>query len=72
MVTMWPRSSVLILSIIDASVVDLPEPVGPVTRMRPRGFLHSSGDDRRQPELLEARILNGIEAERAGDRTPAA
>jgi len=25
------------LSMIDASVVDLPEPVGPVTRMRPRG-----------------------------------
>ncbi len=34
---MWPRRSRLILSIIAASVVLLPEPVGPVTRTRPRG-----------------------------------
>jgi hypothetical protein len=32
----------LILSIIDASVVDLPEPVGPVTSTRPRGLEVSS------------------------------
>ena len=36
-VMMWPFHSRLILSIIAASVVDLPDPVGPVTRMRPRG-----------------------------------
>ena len=35
---MWPFRSRLILSIIAASVVDLPEPVGPVTSTRPRGF----------------------------------
>ena len=33
------RVSLLILSIIAASVVDLPEPVGPVTSTRPRGFV---------------------------------
>ena len=41
MVTMCSARSRLILSIIAASVVDLPEPVGPVTRIRPRGFSHS-------------------------------
>ena len=35
------RSS-LIMSIIAASVVDLPEPVGPVTSTNPRGFLANS------------------------------
>ena len=39
-------ASRLISSMIEASVVDLPEPVGPVTRTRPRG-LHG--------ELVEAR-----------------
>ena len=33
--------SVLILSIMAASVVDLPEPVGPVTSTSPRGLSHS-------------------------------
>ena len=36
MVMMCPRRLRLILSIIAASVVDLPEPVGPVTSTRPR------------------------------------
>ena len=36
-VRMCSRRSVLILSIIAASVVDLPLPVGPVTSTRPRG-----------------------------------
>ena len=35
---MWSSRSSLITSIIAASVVDLPEPVGPVTRTKPRGF----------------------------------
>ena len=35
MVMMWQARLVLIWSIIEASVVDLPEPVGPVTRTRP-------------------------------------
>ena len=37
----------LILSIIAASVVDLPEPVGPVTSTSPRGFSAIFGDRRR-------------------------
>ena len=40
MVRMCSERSRLILSIIAASVVDFPEPVGPVTRIRPRGFSH--------------------------------
>ena len=36
-VRMWSCRSALILSIIAASVVDLPLPVGPVTSTRPRG-----------------------------------
>ena len=43
----------LMTSISDASVVDLPEPVGPVTSTSPRGLLREVGDDRRQPERLE-------------------
>ncbi|EER59291.1 hypothetical protein AcdelDRAFT_3137 [Acidovorax delafieldii 2AN] len=35
-VRMWPVSWLLRLSIIDASVVLLPEPVAPTTRIRPR------------------------------------
>ena len=35
---MWSWRSALITSIIAASVVLLPEPVGPVTRTKPRGF----------------------------------
>jgi hypothetical protein len=34
---MWTIAVLLIQSIIVASVVVLPEPVGPVTRTRPRG-----------------------------------
>ena len=39
-VRMWPFSRTLRSSIIAASVVDLPEPVLPVTRMRPLLTLH--------------------------------
>ena len=48
-------------------MVDLPEPVGPVTRIRPRGFSHELRDDRRQAELLEGLDLERDRAERAGD-----
>ena len=37
MVRMWPYSFSLTWFTIAASVVDLPEPVGPVTRISPRG-----------------------------------
>src|SRR6267142_4115807 len=55
MVTMWPLSSLLILSIIAARVVDLPEPVGPVTRIRPRGLSHrpdTTSGSPRSPKLF--------------------
>ena len=68
MVMMCSCRSRLILSIIAASVVDLPEPVGPVTSTRPRGFSQSSLDDRRQPELAEAEDLVGDLPEDGGDR----
>lgn len=38
MVMMWLARSWFILSITAASVVDLPEPVGPVIKTRPRGY----------------------------------
>ena len=50
----------LIMSTIEASVVDLPEPVGPVTRTKPRGLRVNSAAPARQPELLEAPISFGI------------
>ena len=43
----------LIWSISAASVVDLPEPVGPVTRTSPRGFFGELGELLRERELLE-------------------
>ena len=52
---------------IAASVVDLPEPVGPVTSTRPRGFsasLQRGGN----AELLERLQLGGDEAEGSADR----
>ena len=59
-VMMCSWRSVLILSIIAASVVDLPEPVGPVTSTRPRGLLHSSSITGGRPSSSNVRILNGM------------
>ena len=58
-VMMWPFRSLLILSIIAASVVDLPEPVGPGHQdqaARPLGQLR---DHRRQAQLLEGLDVEG-------------
>jgi hypothetical protein len=60
MVTMCSFRSVLILSMIVASVVDFPEPVGPVTRMRPRGFFESSSTILGRPSSSKVLILYGI------------
>ena len=49
----------LISSTIAASVVDFPEPVGPVTRTRPRGFIASSRNESGSPQLLERSQLRG-------------
>ena len=43
-VRMWPNSFSFTWLTIAASVVDLPEPVGPVTRIRPRGRSVSSAN----------------------------
>ena len=67
-VRMCSWRSRLILSSIAASVVDLPLPVGPVTRMRPARLVGQLVDDRRQPELVEARDLERDEAVDAADR----
>ena len=51
-VMMWSLRFLLASSMIAASVVDLPQPVGPVTRTRPRGQHGELLEHRRQPELL--------------------
>ena len=63
MVMMWSSRVRLISSITAASVVDLPEPVGPVTRTRPRGFVVKSLEHGREAELLERLQLRRDEAE---------
>ena len=45
---------------IDASVVDLPEPVGPVTSTSPRGFFDSSVTTGGRPSSSKVRILKGM------------
>ena len=64
MVRMWQARSVLIWSIIEASVVDLPEPVGPVTRIRPWCSSAKVAHDRRQAELVHGRDLAGDDPQR--------
>src|SRR2546427_8038731 len=59
-VMMCPFSSLLILSIIAASVVLLPDPVGPVTSTRPRGFSDSFATTPGNPSSSKVRTLNGI------------
>ncbi len=59
----------LILSIIAASEVDLPLPVGPVTRTSPRGFSVRSCNGLRQPELLMLLISLGTVRKAAPRRT---
>ena len=56
MVMMCSCRSELILSIIAASEVVLPEPVGPVTRTIPRGLLHSSSMTAGKPSSAKVLI----------------
>ena len=56
---MWSLRSLLITSIIAASVVLLPEPVGPVTRTKPRGFLVRSRSTCGTPSESSAGISCG-------------
>ena len=59
-VTMCSCRSRLILSIMAASVVLLPLPVGPVTRTSPRGRLVSSGTDGGRPRVWSCGVWCGI------------
>ena len=59
-VMMCSSRSLLIESIIAASEVDLPEPVGPVTRTRPRGFLQNSCVTAGRPRSSIETIVVGI------------
>ena len=58
-VMMWPFRSRLTLSIMAASVVDLPEPVGPVTSTSPRGFSAMRATTAGRPRSWKVRMLNG-------------
>ena len=59
-VRMWSSRSSLIMSIIDASVVDLPEPVGPVTSTKPRGLRVKSPSTAGSPSASSDSICSGI------------
>ena len=58
----------LISSIIAASEVDLPEPVGPVTSTKPRGLRVNSCTAGGQPELVDRGQAEGDQAEGRADR----
>ncbi|MCY1312489.1 hypothetical protein D9M70_629160 [compost metagenome] len=47
-------------STIAASVVDLPEPVGPVTSTSPRGFMHRSANTAGARSSSSVRTLEGM------------
>ena len=68
-VTMCPATRLLISSMMAASVVDLPEPVLPVTRIMPWGCFARLREHRRQVQVLERLCLGRNGAE---DRTHAA
>ena len=59
-VMMWQGRSVFTMSIRAASVVDLPEPVGPVTSTSPRARSANSATCPGRPSSSSERILNGI------------
>ena len=63
MVRMWPLMRVLMSSIIAASEVDLPEPVLPVTRIRPLFNAAEAAHRLGHVELVERERLGGDGAE---------
>ena len=69
-VMMCSSRVLLISSIIAASEVDFPEPVGPVTSTKPRGLRVNSWTGGRQAELVDARHPERDQAERRADRSP--
>ena len=60
MVRMWSSRVSLISLMIDASVVDLPEPVGPVTSTMPRGFLAKPRTTGGRPSFSIGTVSLGI------------
>ena len=67
MVRMWHARLALMWLIIAASVVDLPEPVGPVTSTSPRRRSARLRIDGGQPSSSSVRILRGDGAEDRGE-----
>src|SRR4029077_6699555 len=59
-VIMCSSRSLLILSSMAASVVDFPEPVGPVTRTSPRGLSHNSFKTSDNPRASKPLISHGM------------
>ncbi len=59
-VMMWLARSRLMMSMIDARVVDLPDPVGPVTSTRPRGMNAKLLTCAGTPNFSSGRMSNGI------------
>ncbi len=59
-VRMCSSRSALIKSIIEARVVDLPEPVGPVSSTKPRGLRVNSSSTSGRPSDSRLRISVGI------------
>jgi len=59
-VMMCSSREALIRSISEASVVDLPEPVGPVTSTSPRGLLAKSATTCGRPRRSNGTTSNGI------------
>ena len=57
---MWPNSFSLRWLTIAASVVDLPEPVGPVHSTMPRGLSESSAKTAGQFSCSRVRIFDGM------------
>src|SRR2546430_13802530 len=60
MVRMWQARVWLMWSSIDARVVDLPQPVGPVTRMSPWGSCVRRSVTGGSPRSWEDGISNGV------------
>ncbi len=60
MVRMWPSSVSFLWLTIAASVVDLPEPVGPVTSTTPRGWSAICSKDFGHFSCSSDRIFEGI------------
>ena len=60
MVMMWWRWLELMASMMLASVVDLPDPVGPVTRISPLGLSMNVSTDLGKPRALSGLVSCGI------------